>query len=129
MTMNDTDADRLEIAFRDAYRANDDVRFDSAVEALRTFVKRFRQRLLSAAGDDLCRLTQDEIKALSDGSVKIPPKEEFLASCERFHAQIAKESGGDGKLLDPRPAYCGKRVADATTCCYSDRSGTSKVTE
>ena len=52
-----------------------------------------RTRLLSAAGDDLCRLSQDEIKALSVGAVQIPPKEEFLASCERFHEQIASESG------------------------------------
>lgn len=52
-----------------------------------------RRRLLTAAGDDLCRLTQEEIKAMSAGAVKIPPKEEFLASCERFHAQVAGESG------------------------------------
>lgn len=52
-----------------------------------------RLRLLSAAGDDLCRLSQEEIKAMSAGAVKIPPKEEFLASCERFHAQVAGESG------------------------------------
>lgn len=52
-----------------------------------------RARLLTAAGDDLCRLTQEEIKAMSAGTVKIPPKEEFLASCERFHAQVANESG------------------------------------
>lgn len=52
-----------------------------------------RLRLLSAAGDDLCRLSQEEIKELSSGAVKIPPKEEFLASCERFHAQIAAGPG------------------------------------
>jgi hypothetical protein len=52
-----------------------------------------KARLLTAAGDDLCRLTQEEIKAMSLGTVKIPPKEEFLASCERFHAQVANESG------------------------------------
>lgn len=55
--------------------------------------ERLRTRLLSAAGDDLCRLSQDEIKAMSAGTVKIPPKEEFLASCERFHEQMASESG------------------------------------
>lgn len=54
---------------------------------------RLRQRLLTAAGDDLCRLTQEEIKELSSGAVKIPPKAEFLASCERFHQQIAGEAG------------------------------------
>lgn len=52
-----------------------------------------RRRLLSAAGDDLCRLSQDEIKELSSGGVQIPPKEEFLASCERFHQQIASGPG------------------------------------
>lgn len=55
--------------------------------------ERLRQKVLSAAGDDLCRLTQEEIKAMSLGLVKIPPKEEFIASCERFHAQVAKETG------------------------------------
>lgn len=55
--------------------------------------EQLKLRLLSAAGDDLCRLTQEEIKAYSSGAVKIPPKEEFIASCERFHSQIAKESG------------------------------------
>jgi cell division protein FtsB len=52
-----------------------------------------RLRLLSAAGDDLCRLSQEEIKAYTSGKVQIPPKEEFLPSCERFHAQIANEAG------------------------------------
>lgn len=52
-----------------------------------------RQRLLTAAGNDLCRLSQEEIKAMTDGTVKIPPEEEFLASCRRFHAQVANESG------------------------------------
>lgn len=56
-------------------------------------IRRLRTRLLTAAGDDLCRLTQEEIKAMSAGEVKIPPKEEFLASCERFHAQVAGEAG------------------------------------
>lgn len=56
-------------------------------------IDRLRTRLLSAAGDDLCRLSQEEIKAMSAGAVKIPPKEEFLASCERFHAQVAGEAG------------------------------------
>ncbi len=55
--------------------------------------ERLRARLLTAAGDDLCRLTQEEIKDLSSGKVQIPPKEEFLASCERFHAQIASKDG------------------------------------
>jgi hypothetical protein len=54
---------------------------------------RLRQRLLTAAGDDLCRLSQEEIKAMSLGTVQIPPKEEFLSSCERFHAQMVGEVG------------------------------------
>jgi hypothetical protein len=55
--------------------------------------ERLRLRLLSAAGDDLCRLSQEEIKTYTSGKVQIPPKEEFLPSCERFHAQIASEAG------------------------------------
>lgn len=60
---------------------------------LRKKNEELRLRLLSAAGDDLCRLSQEEIKELSSGGVKIPPKEEFLASCERFHKQIASGPG------------------------------------
>lgn len=37
--------------------------------------------------------SQEEIKAYSSGAVKIPPKEEFIASCERFHDQISGEVG------------------------------------
>lgn len=58
-----------------------------------------RQRLLTAAGDDLCRFTQDEIKALTSGAVPIPPEGEFLASCKRFHAQIASEAGVNSNCL------------------------------
>lgn len=63
------------------------------IKALEEELEATRQRLLSAAGDDLCRLTPEEIKAMSAGGTKIPPKEEFLESCERFHAQVAKETG------------------------------------
>lgn len=55
--------------------------------------ERLRLRVLTAAGDDLCRLTQEEIKEFSSGAVKIPPEEEFIPSCKRFHAQIANASG------------------------------------
>lgn len=55
--------------------------------------EKLRTRLLSAAGDDLCRLTQEEIKEYTSGKVKIPPKEEFISSCEKFHAQIAGKAG------------------------------------
>ena len=95
-----TDAERL----ADVRKAIDDV--DSADERLvqvqhikQEFDRlideneRLRQKLLTAAGDDLCRLTQEEIEELSSGAVKIPPKEEFLASCERFHSQMANENG------------------------------------
>ncbi len=54
---------------------------------------RLKRRLLSAAGDDLCRLSQEEIKQYTSGEVQIPPKEEFIASCERFHEQIAAGPG------------------------------------
>lgn len=63
------------------------------VKELEAENERLRIRLLSAAGDDLCRLSQEEIKAYSSGAVKIPPREEFIPSCERFHEQIASTSG------------------------------------
>ena len=52
-----------------------------------------RTRLLSAAGDDLCRLTQEEIKAYTSGEVQIPPEEEFIPSCRQFWRQTADKSG------------------------------------
>lgn len=70
-----------------------DVVFTSDYAQLQAENERLKVRLLSAAGDDLCRLSQEEIKDMSLGVVKIPPKEEFIASCERFHAQVAEESG------------------------------------
>ncbi len=60
---------------------------------LRLENEQLRMRLLSAAGDDLCRLTQDEIKKYTSGEVQIPPLEEFLPSCQRFHEQIAAGPG------------------------------------
>lgn len=68
-------------------------------DSQRREIEELRRRLLTAAGDDLCRLTQEEIKQLSSGAVPIPPREEFLASCERFHAQIANESGVNSDCL------------------------------
>lgn len=56
-------------------------------------IEQLRTRILFAAGDDLCRLTQEEIKAYTSGEVQIPPKEEFLPSCERFWNQIAGAAG------------------------------------
>lgn len=61
--------------------------------ALREENERLKLRILTAAGDDLCRLTQGEINEMSLGKVKISPKEEFIASCERFHEQMAGELG------------------------------------
>ena len=58
-----------------------------------------RRRLLTAAGDDLCRLSQEEIKAMSAGAVKIPPEEQFIASCRRFHQQMAGEVGVNDNCL------------------------------
>jgi hypothetical protein len=69
------------------------VKFEARCRDLEIERERLRLRILSAAGDDLCRLTQEEIKELSAGTVKIPPEEEFLASCKNFHSQIASESG------------------------------------
>ena len=63
------------------------------VQRLREENERLRLRVLSAAGDDLCRLTQEEIKELSSGKIKIPSEEEFLASCKNFHSQLAGEAG------------------------------------
>lgn len=63
------------------------------ITRLQIEIERLRTRLLTAAGDDLCRLTQEEIKAMGAGEVKIPPREEFLASCDRFHAQVAGTAG------------------------------------
>lgn len=62
-------------------------------EQLEAENERLRARLLTAAGDDLCRLSQEEIKSYTNGAVPIPPRCEFIASCERFHAQIAGTAG------------------------------------
>lgn len=67
--------------------------FDAKVASLTRDRDQLKLRLLSAAGDDLCRLSQEEIKELSAGRVQIPPKEEFIASCERFHAQLVAGPG------------------------------------
>lgn len=45
-----------------------------------------RAAILNAAGDDLCWF-QHEDKG------KIPPREEFLESCRRYHAQMSGERG------------------------------------
>jgi len=71
----------------------------SALDAATDTIERLKQRLLTAAGDDLCRLSQEEIKDLTGGKVPIPPRDEFLASCERFHAQVAGESGVNQNCL------------------------------
>lgn len=65
----------------------------ACMEDCRREINQLRLRLLSAAGDDLCRLSQEEIKAYTSGAVQIPPIEEFLPSCARFHAQIAAGAG------------------------------------
>jgi hypothetical protein len=62
-------------------------------------IRELRNRLLTAAGDDLCRLTQEEIKSMTSGDVLIPPKDEFLASCERFHSQVAGTVGVNENCL------------------------------
>lgn len=85
-----TEADRSAVL---PYVASDCQLLAHEVADLVQEVRTLRLRLLSAAGDDLCRLTQEEIKAYTAGEVQIPPKEEFIASCERFHKQIAEGAG------------------------------------
>lgn len=72
---------------------------EAEIAALKADRDQLRIRLLTAAGDDLCRLSQEEIKELSSGAVKIPPEDEFLASCKRFHGQIASTSGVLGECM------------------------------
>ncbi len=47
----------------------------------------------NVAGDNLCRLSDDEIAAMRSGQVQIPLQAEFLESCRRFHAQVSGEAG------------------------------------
>lgn len=101
MGRKQTDVDRikeLEVALTEAHSLNNEMKglFDKVADerdGLLKEVERLKVRLLSAAGDDLCRLTPEEIKAYTSGAVQIPPKEEFLSSCERFHNQISGEVG------------------------------------
>jgi hypothetical protein len=74
-------------------------RQNARLAALEASHAALQARLLTAAGDDLCRLSQEEIKAMGVGAVPIPPKEEFLASCERFHSQVAGEAGVNQNCL------------------------------
>ena len=55
-------------------------------EELREEIRSHRLAVRNAAGDNLCWI---------DGPVpsKIPPREEFLESCRRYHAQISGERG------------------------------------
>ncbi len=66
---------------------------EAKVAELTAANEQLKLRLLSAAGDDLCRLSQEEIKAYTSGEVQIPPKEEFIPSCERFWDQTAARVG------------------------------------
>lgn len=68
-------------------------RIKATFDALTAENADLRLRLLSAAGDDLCRLSQDEIKRYTSGEVQIPPREEFIPSCERFWEQTAAKAG------------------------------------
>ena len=47
-------------------------------------IRRLQRCVLNQAGDNLCWITDP---------AQIPPKAEFLKSCERYHAQIAQERG------------------------------------
>ena len=75
------------------------LRIDVAIAPVLAENERLRQRLLTAAGDDLCRLSQEEITAYTSGEVPIPPKEEFIPSCERFWEQIAATAGVNHSCL------------------------------
>lgn len=55
-------------------------------ETLREEVERLRKAVLNQSGDNLGRLTPDDLR-------KIPPKAEFLQSCDHFHTQIASGAG------------------------------------
>ncbi len=52
-------------------------------------IERLRKSVLNRQGDDLCWF---DIGA-THPHVKIPPAEEFLESCRRFHEQVAGDSG------------------------------------
>lgn len=89
----------IEQALLRAYNQRDDLLYDQTVKQVMKRITDLEQKLLTAAGDDLCRLSQEEIKALNLKAVPIPPKEEFLASCERFHTQVASEAGVNHNCL------------------------------
>lgn len=78
---------------REWYRQNNMEDAAVHIEQLEDEVERLRTRLLTAAGDDLCRLSQEEIKAMTAGEVPIPPREIFLESCGQFHDQVARTAG------------------------------------
>lgn len=78
-------------AMNDLYEDNRQLEF--TVQQLRTENAELRTRLLSAAGDDLCRLTQEEIEKYRLGKVQLPPKCVFIESCEAFHDDLAAKDG------------------------------------
>lgn len=65
----------------------------SAICQLMDENERLRSAVLNAAGDDLCRFSQEEIQQMRLGMIKIPPWEEFGPSCKRFHDSMAAERG------------------------------------
>jgi hypothetical protein len=46
---------------------------------------------LNVAGDNLCRYTDAEIKTMKADGIKLPPAEEFIKSCSRFHTQLSQK--------------------------------------
>lgn len=66
----------------EANRERDDLRLEN---------QRLRLAVCNQAGDNLCWLDDEQLGA-------IPPREEFLKSCERYHTQIAGERGEAGIL-------------------------------
>jgi hypothetical protein len=56
------------------------------IERLEAENARLRAAVINQCGDNLCWLKERKLG-------QIPPKEEFLASCARYHEQIARDRG------------------------------------
>lgn len=59
---------------------------ESALETTKEQLVALRNSVLNQAGDDACWIPDPE-------HAQLPPKEEFLKSCERFHAQRTAQDG------------------------------------
>ncbi len=53
-----------------------------------------RMSVRNQAGDNLCWLKEDDpLRVIVNGNIQIPPQDEFLESCRRYHAQISGKRG------------------------------------